>query len=209
MSCPPQKRRAVRSTRRWARQPGPVRGDMASAGHGDDGDDEDDVQQHQMPVFPSDDDEQDTQQSQVPVFDTQQSQVPVFDAQQSQLPVFTAQQQSGQLQQLPANNNQVDVFDKPAGGRRADLSRDTLVNTLLEQQHARAGLIMVDPDAELMDVRDGKVVGTYSPGRAQQAQAQAEAQPARQATRPARRSREVPAPVTQVAWTEARRERRQ
>jgi len=51
----------------------------------------------------------------------------------------------------------------PADGRTPDLSRDTLVNDLLERQNARAGLIMVDPDAELTEVRDGKVVHAYAP----------------------------------------------
>lgn len=166
---PPQPlKRSVRAASRASRtpsRPSPVRGDMASVG-GDD-DDEDDVQQYQMPVF-----EPDTQQSQVPVFDVQQSQVPVFDVQQQQ-----QQQQSGRLRMLPASSdNQVDVFDKPSNGRRADLSQDTLVNVLLERQQQRGGLIMMDPDSELMDVRDGKVVRVYG------------SQAGRPASRPARRT---------------------
>ncbi|XP_034241821.1 uncharacterized protein LOC117645651 [Thrips palmi] len=188
-------KRSVRSTqRRAAPARAPARGDMASTG--DDGDDDDDVQQYQMPVF-----EPDTQQSQVPVFDVQQQQVPVFDVQQQQVPVFDMQQQqvpvfdvqqqtqqSGQLRLLPAgttNNNQVDGFDKPR--QQGDLSRDTLVNVILERQHQRGGLIMVDPDAELMDVRDGKVVRAYSPGRP--------SRPGRQARRTASPSWET------LSWT--------
>lgn len=144
-----------RTARAAPRVPG--RGDMAS--DDDDGDDEDDVQQYQMAVF-----EPDTQQSQMPVFeeDSQQVQLPVYGAQQAQRVAGA----TGQLRLLPASNNQVEVFDKPRP-RPADLSRDTLVNRVLEQQHRHAGLIMVDPDAELMEVRDGKVVGVRSgrPGR--------------------------------------------
>ncbi|XP_046388186.1 icarapin-like [Ischnura elegans] len=41
-----------------------------------------------------------------------------------------------------------------------DLSRDTLVNQLMSDQQSKGGLVAVHPDAEILDVEDGKVLGT-------------------------------------------------
>ncbi|XP_071454967.1 icarapin-like [Hetaerina americana] len=41
-----------------------------------------------------------------------------------------------------------------------DLSRDTLVNQLMSDQQSKGGLVAVHPDAEILEVEDGKVLGT-------------------------------------------------
>ncbi|XP_049834486.1 icarapin-like isoform X1 [Schistocerca gregaria] len=43
-------------------------------------------------------------------------------------------------------------------GRYVDLSRDTYVNAVLSDQAVKGGMVMIDPDAELIDVNTGEVI---------------------------------------------------
>lgn len=57
-------------------------------------------------------------------------------------------------------DNSVEVFDNPHAEKVIDLSRDTLVNKYLSDQQEKQGLVMIDPDAELIDFSN-KEAGAY------------------------------------------------
>ena len=66
----------------------------------------------------------------------------------------------------PSNNeidvdNSVEVFNKPHAEKIYDLSRDTLVNQYLSDQQQSQGLVMIDPDAELIDFSNKKTGAYY------------------------------------------------
>lgn len=57
-------------------------------------------------------------------------------------------------------DNSVEVFENPHAEKVIDLSRDILVNKYMSDQQQAQGLVMIDPDAELIDFSN-KQTGAY------------------------------------------------
>lgn len=58
-------------------------------------------------------------------------------------------------------DNSVEVFDHPHVEKIVDLSRDTLVNKYVSDQQKKQGLVMIDPDAELIDFNNKETSAYY------------------------------------------------